>query len=245
MSLSTPIDATRKTLCEKSRHHFKTQNHIFRGEKMAKKKKEQDKPEVKFTEDEKSLIEKYLKRRKEMGNLLPLKFKEVSDKKGGLTYNVDYEEGQEELMAAQLSETTGAVYVDTMTTVLTQAANAIDNLGKSKAVQIQTVASQMLEFAPRDGIEGVLVAQMVSAHNNAMECLRRANADGQYFEAKTTYLNQSVKLMRTFTAQLEALNRYRGKGGQKVTVEHVHVNEGGQAIVGNVTKQGGGGKDNN
>jgi hypothetical protein len=37
---------------------------------------------------------------------------------------------------------------------------------------------------------------------------------------------------------LEALNRHRGKGQQKVTVEHVHVHEGGQAIVGNV--EGGG-----
>jgi hypothetical protein len=30
-----------------------------------------------------------------------------------------------------------------------------------------------------------------------------------------------------------ALNRHRGKGGQqKVTVEHVHVHAGGQAVVG-------------
>jgi hypothetical protein len=33
---------------------------------------------------------------------------------------------------------------------------------------------------------------------------------------------------------LEALNRHRGKGQQKVTVEHVHVNAGGQAVVGTV-----------
>jgi hypothetical protein len=31
---------------------------------------------------------------------------------------------------------------------------------------------------------------------------------------------------------MEALQRYRGKGQQKVTVEHVHVNAGAQAIVG-------------
>jgi uncharacterized protein YcbX len=42
------------------------------------------------------------------------------------------------------------------------------------------------------------------------------------------------KLARTFASQVEALNRHRGKGQQKVTVEHVHVHEGGQAIVGNV-----------
>jgi hypothetical protein len=40
-----------------------------------------------------------------------------------------------------------------------------------------------------------------------------------------------MKMMRTFTAQLEALNRYRAKGQQKMTVEHVHVNERGQAIL--------------
>jgi hypothetical protein len=39
-------------------------------------------------------------------------------------------------------------------------------------------------------------------------------------------------MMRTFTSQLEALNRLRGKVHQKVVVEHVTVNQGGQAIVG-------------
>jgi hypothetical protein len=48
-----------------------------------------------------------------------------------------------------------------------------------------------------------------------------------------------TKLHRTFTTQLEAMQRYRGKGPQQVRVEHVHVHEGGQAIVGTV-QQGGG-----
>ena len=48
------------------------------------------------------------------------------------------------------------------------------------------------------------------------------------------------KLTRTFATQVEALKRYRSKGEQKVTVEHVTVNEGGQAIVGNVETGGGG-----
>jgi hypothetical protein len=50
------------------------------------------------------------------------------------------------------------------------------------------------------------------------------------------------KLMRTFTAQMEALRKYRTGGEQKVTVQHVHVNDGGQAVVGNVSHKGGGGK---
>ena len=42
------------------------------------------------------------------------------------------------------------------------------------------------------------------------------------------------KLTRTFAAQMSALKEYRSKGEQKMTVLHVHVAEGGQAIVSNV-----------
>jgi hypothetical protein len=38
---------------------------------------------------------------------------------------------------------------------------------------------------------------------------------------------------------IEALNRHRGKGQQKGTVEHVHVHAGGQAVVGMVRGSGG------
>ena len=36
--------------------------------------------------------------------------------------------------------------------------------------------------------------------------------------------------------QLEALKRYRTGGEQKVVVQHVNVNKGGQAIVGTVDR---------
>ncbi len=52
------------------------------------------------------------------------------------------------------------------------------------------------------------------------------------------------KLARTFASQVEALKRYRTGGEQKVTVEHVTVNEGGQAIVGNVSHGGRGSSKN-
>jgi hypothetical protein len=53
------------------------------------------------------------------------------------------------------------------------------------------------------------------------------------------------KLARTFAAQIEALKRYRCGGGQKVLVERVTVNDGGQAIVGQVGIGGGiGGREN-
>ena len=44
------------------------------------------------------------------------------------------------------------------------------------------------------------------------------------------------KLARTFAAQVEALKRYRSAGEQTIKVQHVTVNEGGQAIVGNLNQ---------
>src|SRR3981081_4613441 len=67
-----------------------------------------------------------------------------------------------------------------------------------------------------------------------MECYRRAMNSQQTFEGRKENLNQANKLSRTHATLLEALNHHRGRGQQRVTVEHVHVHEGGQAIVGNV-----------
>jgi hypothetical protein len=84
----------------------------------------------------------------------------------------------------------------------------------------------------------MMAAQLLAAHHAAMECHRRAMIPEQPAQARQDCLNQANKLSRTYTTLLEALNRHRGKGQQKVTVEHVHVHNGGQAIVGNV--EGGG-----
>ena len=40
--------------------------------------------------------------------------------------------------------------------------------------------------------------------------------------------------MRAFTNQFEAYRRLRHGGDQYVRVEHVHINEGAQAVIGNV-----------
>jgi hypothetical protein len=93
---------------------------------------------------------------------------------------------------------------------------------------------------PKDELEGMIAAQLIAGHNAAMECYRRAMLPDQIFEYRRENLNQAGKLSRTFATLLEALNRHRGKGQQKVVVEHVHVHKGGQAIVGNVEALGGG-----
>jgi len=87
-------------------------------------------------------------------------------------------------------------------------------------------------ISPRDEIEGMLAVQMIGAHNLAMETMRRAMISDQTFEGIQADVNNAAKLSRTFTAQMDALKKYRTGGEQKVTVTHLHVNAGGRAIVG-------------
>jgi hypothetical protein len=93
---------------------------------------------------------------------------------------------------------------------------------------------------PGDELEGMIAAQLIACHNASMECYRRAMIPDQSFEWWRENLNQANKLSRTYTTLLEGLNRHRGKGQQKVTVEHIHIHDGGQAIVGTVEAPGGG-----
>ncbi len=94
---------------------------------------------------------------------------------------------------------------------------------------------------PKDQIETMLAAQIAAIYLATMKMARRlGNAENiPQQDSAERALN---KLARTFTAQLEALKRYRSTGEQKVTVQHVTVNEGGQAIVGTVEQSKAGGE---
>lgn len=90
---------------------------------------------------------------------------------------------------------------------------------------------------PRDELEAMLATQMGAVHAATMAMASRLN------RADTLPQQDAVeramnKLARTFAVQLEALKRYRTGGQQRVVVEHVTVNAGGQAIVGPVTHGG-------
>jgi hypothetical protein len=105
--------------------------------------------------------------------------------------------------------------------------------------QLSAALAALIGIGPKDECEGMMAAQLIAAHNAAMECYRRAMIPEQTADGRRENLTQANKLSRTFATVLEALNRHRGKGQQKVTVEHVHVHSGGQAVVG-VVEPGGG-----
>lgn len=126
-------------------------------------------------------------------------------------------------------------------TLANQAVQALwvkNSSAEERNKQLSAALAGLIGIAPKDELEGMMAAQLVAAHNAAMECYRRAMIGEQTFEGRRENLTQANKLSRTYAALVEALNRHRGKGQQKVTVEHVHVHAGGQAVVGMVAAPG-------
>jgi hypothetical protein len=105
---------------------------------------------------------------------------------------------------------------------------------------IDATVAALMGIGPNDELEGMMAAQLIASHNASMECFRRAMIGEQTFEGRKENLNQANKLSRTWSTLLQALDKHRGKGQQKVTVEHVHVHAGGQAVVGAVEHRGDG-----
>jgi len=109
--------------------------------------------------------------------------------------------------------------------------------------QSEFIAAALVGINPKDELEGMLATQIIANHILTMKFagkLFRADNFNQQEVIEKVY----TKLARTMPAQMEALHRKRHGGKQKVKVEHVHVYQGGQAIVGNVETGGGVGSRN-
>jgi len=121
--------------------------------------------------------------------------------------------------------------------LLNQVVNVTSQNGEAKESEANFMLSMIKGIEPRDQLETMLATQMAVIHIATMKLangLNRAETIAQQDSAGQV-LN---KLARTFTTQIEALKRYRSTGEQKMTIQHVTVNEGGQAVIGDVTGAG-------
>jgi hypothetical protein len=143
----------------------------------------------------------------------------------------DLETGQAVLMQAL-----GTTDVDFFSGLLNQLAS-VGRQGPDLEGALNFMLAVVKGLEPKDQLETMLAAQMAAVHMATMTLahrLGRVETIPQQDSAERAF----NKLARTFAAQMEALKRYRTGGQQKVTVEHVTVNEGGQAIVGSVMQGG-------
>jgi hypothetical protein len=101
-------------------------------------------------------------------------------------------------------------------------------------------ALAMIEaFAPRDEIEGALAIQMACTHSAAMVVLSSLGAGGGSDRRVAALGSAAGRLLKAYAMQVEVLRRLRHGTGQYVRVEHVHIHEGGQAVIGNVRARDG------
>ncbi|MCP3369989.1 hypothetical protein [Bradyrhizobium cajani] len=134
-----------------------------------------------------------------------------------------------------LADALGAADRDALHGILKQLMKASVIAQKPDEANLAFMISMMKGIAPRDSIEAMLVAQMVSVHVAAMRsAFRLALTDNLPQQESIT--RALTRLARTFAAQIEALGRLRSTGERAITVQNLSVQDGGKAIVGNVTQ---------
>jgi hypothetical protein len=156
----------------------------------------------------------------------------VTDKKAP-TIKPDHPD--EPLGYALLMEALGTVSVDFMDGLLCQLATAGSHGQQIDERALNFMLSVVQGVKPKDQLEAMLAAQMVAIHMATMTFARRL-AHVETIQQQDSAERALNKLARTYAMQMETLKRYRTGGEQKVTVQHVSVSEGGQAIVGNITQ---------
>jgi hypothetical protein len=110
----------------------------------------------------------------------------------------------------------------------------LKNLDAIEARQRITVAT-LKGISPQDEIEGMLAAQMITAHNATMDAFTCVAVASSHSELKNTFINQATKLSKTYAVLTDTLLKYRYRDKVSLTIDRVDVHHGGQAIVGNVT----------
>lgn len=175
--------------------------------------------------------------------------KVISASKGAL--QVKPADGDDQSIANTWRRATGSQSLDFSDALINQVLGGMalpaDAPADTQELRVNAMVAALCGIAPRDELEGMLASQFVLAHDMTITMLRRLKGS-QTVEQQDSAANALSKLVRAEASLIDALTRYRGKGTteQRVVVEHVTVEAGGQAIVGAVkacakTRRGEGG----
>ena len=108
--------------------------------------------------------------------------------------------------------------------------------GTVSEIHINAALAMIEAAAPKDEIEGALAVQMACTHTAAMAVLAKLDSGFGTERRIAAFGSAAARLLRAYATQVEVLRRLRNGCHQFVRVEHVHVNDGGQAVIGNVKK---------
>jgi hypothetical protein len=87
-----------------------------------------------------------------------------------------------------------------------------------------------------NSLEKMLAHQLAAAHKATMEMIGSVNPNSHDASAHTKRLNAVARCMTAYQQGLLTLRKLRMGGHQRISVQHIQVSDGGQAIVGDVVK---------
>jgi hypothetical protein len=181
----------------------------------------------KVTPAERTAVDKHFARREAKPSV------RLKVSKNGNVAQIEVDHPDEQIGLALVLEAFASADWDFAHGILSQLANAhgqdIDERG------LNFMLSVIKGIEPRDQLEAMLAAQMAAVHVASMTFARRL-VHVQTIPQQDSAERAFNKLTRTFAMQMEALKRCRSGAEQKVTLQHVSIADGGQAIVGNVTQ---------
>jgi hypothetical protein len=142
---------------------------------------------------------------------------------------------QDEVWRRRLRAAFGSVSDDFLETSLRhlQSAARMPGAGPSE-LAINGALAMVVAAGPLNEIEAALAVQMACTHIVAMAVMSRIGGAHGGPNRLPGLASATSKLLRAFSSQVDTLRRLRSGGDQNIRVEHVHVHEGGQAIVGAV-----------
>jgi hypothetical protein len=172
----------------------------------------------------------------DQGRLPPVRVKIYRD--DGKLARVYPPDGEAEFWWQRLNKALGTTSSDFVNASLFQIQSASRSPWGGISELAMNAALAMIEAAaPKDEIEAALVVQMACTHTAAMAVLAKLDAAFGNERHVAAFGSTAARLMRAYATQVEVLRRLRTGGQQFVRVEHVHVNDGGQAVIGNVKKE--------
>jgi hypothetical protein len=155
---------------------------------------------------------------------------------------------------ANMRKAPGLVDVPSTHPDMAAADASLERLRLAADASVLTLATDMAEtIRAENSAERALAHQMAAAHRLAMVLVTQANEDAMAYRHGATYGRQvperaaeaarmacaAARLMDSYQRGLLTLDRLRNGGRQVVTVQHVKVEGGGQAIVAGEMRAGG------
>src|SRR6266404_1612448 len=148
--------------------------------------------------------------------------------------------GDEKRWWDRLKAALGTTSSDFVNATLVQIQNASRMpSGGISETSVNAVLAIIEAAEPKNEIEAALAMQMACTHAVTMAVLSRAG--GAYGGDRHVAIMASAgaRLLKAYAIQVETLRRLRAGGSQYMRVEHVHLEPGAQAIIGNVEKSSG------